>query len=221
MAKKLLRAAPVDVRADRPTPRLLTRGAGQDRLCSLCASHNSPGRTGRGATVQCLPSARALLACHRLQGRPGICVRRLPALHGALDHFLPQKSAGLPPSLFLSMAPDGLRDTMGGTRGCLPLATGVPWRILVARTWSIQRQPRGRRNDVQSSLTQVRETEFPMVTEYTYLNTASQGPWPHRTVAAVQAAAVAMQYVNTPRGMPEVPPEADLARQRLAQLLHA
>jgi selenocysteine lyase/cysteine desulfurase len=72
-----------------------------------------------------------------------------------------------------------------------------------------------------SSLTQVRETEFPMVKEYTYLNTASQGPWPHRTVAAVQAAAAAMQYVNTPRGMPESAPAAELARQRLAQLLHA
>ena len=74
---------------------------------------------------------------------------------------------------------------------------------------------------MQNPLTQVRETEFPMVTEYTYLNTASQGPWPHRTVAAVQAAAAAMQYVNTPRGMPEAAPAADLARQRLAQLLHA
>jgi selenocysteine lyase/cysteine desulfurase len=60
-----------------------------------------------------------------------------------------------------------------------------------------------------------------MVQEYTYLNTASQGPWPNRTVAAVQAAAAAMQYVNTPRGMPETAPEADLARQRLAQLLNA
>ena len=74
---------------------------------------------------------------------------------------------------------------------------------------------------MQNSLMQVRETEFSMVTEYTYLNTASQGPWPRRTVAAVQAAAAAMQYVNTPQGMPEAAPEADLARQRLAQLLHA
>ena len=74
---------------------------------------------------------------------------------------------------------------------------------------------------MQISLTQVRKTEFPMVQEYTYLNTASQGPWPNRTVAAVQAAAAAMQYVNTPQGMPETAPEADLARQRLAQLLNA
>ena len=71
------------------------------------------------------------------------------------------------------------------------------------------------------SLAQARKTEFPMVDEYTYLNTASQGPWPQRTVAAVQAAAAAMQYVNTPQGMPETPPQADLARQRLAQLINA
>ena len=71
------------------------------------------------------------------------------------------------------------------------------------------------------SLAQVRETEFPMVKAYTYLNTASQGPWPHRTVAEVQAAAATMQYVNTPRGMPETPPAADQARQRLAHLLNA
>ena len=61
------------------------------------------------------------------------------------------------------------------------------------------------------SLAQARKTEFPMVDEYTYLNTASQGPWPQRTVSAVQAAAAAMQYVNTPQGMPETPPQADLA----------
>ena len=71
------------------------------------------------------------------------------------------------------------------------------------------------------ALCQVRDTEFPMVREYTYLNTASQGPWPTRTVQAVQEAATAMAYVNTPRGMPESAPAAAQARERLARLLHA
>jgi cysteine desulfurase / selenocysteine lyase len=74
---------------------------------------------------------------------------------------------------------------------------------------------------VHPSLRQARETEFPMVQEYTYLNTASQGPWPARTVRAVQAAAAAMAYVNTPRGMPETAPAAQQAREQLARLLHA
>ena len=69
------------------------------------------------------------------------------------------------------------------------------------------------------SLTTVRETEFPIVRDYTYLNTASQGPWPNRTMQAVQHAVAAMQYVNTPRGMPESAPAAQLARERLARLI--
>ena len=76
-------------------------------------------------------------------------------------------------------------------------------------------------DNVQLSLTQVRDTEFPLVHEYTYLNTASQGPWPTRTVRAVQDAAAAMQYVNTPRGMPETAPTAQQAREGLAQLINA
>lgn len=78
-----------------------------------------------------------------------------------------------------------------------------------------------RRHDVPTSLSQVRATEFPMLHEFTYLNTASQGPWPTRTVKAVQEAAAAMQYVNTPRGMPEVAPAAQVARQGLARLINA
>ncbi|MBM3223595.1 MAG: aminotransferase class V-fold PLP-dependent enzyme [Candidatus Tectomicrobia bacterium] len=74
---------------------------------------------------------------------------------------------------------------------------------------------------MQSSLSQIRDTEFPIVRDYTYLNTASQGPWPNRTVRAVQEAAAAMQYVNTPRGMPETAPATQLARERLARLLNA
>src|SRR5262245_60048101 len=77
------------------------------------------------------------------------------------------------------------------------------------------------RDHVQLSLTQVRDTEFPIVHEYTYLNTASQGPWPTRTVQAVQDAAAAMQYVNTPRGMPENAPAAQQAREGLARLINA
>jgi selenocysteine lyase/cysteine desulfurase len=60
-----------------------------------------------------------------------------------------------------------------------------------------------------------------MVHDYTYLNTASQGPWPTRTVQAVHAAATAMAYVNTPQGMPETAPAAQQARERLARLIHA
>src|SRR5262245_37383561 len=74
------------------------------------------------------------------------------------------------------------------------------------------------RPTVHPALRQVRETEFPMVQEYTYLNTASQGPWPTRTVQAVQEAATAMAYVNTPQGMPETAPAAVQARERLARL---
>jgi selenocysteine lyase/cysteine desulfurase len=60
-----------------------------------------------------------------------------------------------------------------------------------------------------------------MVHEYTYLNTASQGPWPTRTVQAVREAAAAMAYVNTPQGMPETAPAAQQVQERLARLLHA
>lgn len=74
---------------------------------------------------------------------------------------------------------------------------------------------------MQTSLSQVRDSEFPIVRDYTYLNTASQGPWPNRTVKAVQEAASAMQYVNTPRGMPENAPAAQQARDGLARLLNA
>lgn len=74
---------------------------------------------------------------------------------------------------------------------------------------------------MHTPLTTIRETEFPIVNDYTYLNTASQGPWPNRTVQAVQKAVAAMQYVNTPRGMPEAAPAAQLARQGLARLIQA
>ena len=53
---------------------------------------------------------------------------------------------------------------------------------------------------MQTSLAQVRATEFPIVHDYTYLNTASQGPWPNRTVKAVQEAAAARSGLGPPLG---------------------
>jgi hypothetical protein len=57
MAKKLMHAVPAGAEAGRPKPFLLKREMDQDRLCRLCASHNSPDRIGRGAAVPGLPSA--------------------------------------------------------------------------------------------------------------------------------------------------------------------
>ncbi|MEP7200801.1 MAG: aminotransferase class V-fold PLP-dependent enzyme, partial [Chloroflexota bacterium] len=65
-----------------------------------------------------------------------------------------------------------------------------------------------------------REREFPIVRDYTYLNTASQGPWPNRTLQAVQQQTAVMQYVNTDRARAVPSPEAD-ARARLARLINA
>ncbi len=69
-------------------------------------------------------------------------------------------------------------------------------------------------------LAAVREREFPIVRDYTYLNTASQGPWPNRTLQAVQQQTAVMQYVNTDRARAVPSPEAD-ARARLARLINA
>ena len=70
------------------------------------------------------------------------------------------------------------------------------------------------REAVHPALRQVRETEFPMVREYTYLNTASQGPWPTRTIQAVHEDVTAMAYVNTPRGIPETAQADQKAREK-------
>ncbi len=67
---------------------------------------------------------------------------------------------------------------------------------------------------------EVREREFPIVHEYIYLNTASQGPWPTRTLRAVEHVAVSAQYPNTERARAIPSPEAD-ARTRLARLINA
>jgi selenocysteine lyase/cysteine desulfurase len=70
-----------------------------------------------------------------------------------------------------------------------------------------------------NALAQVR-AEFPVVNDYTYLNTASQGPWSNRTVQAVQHATALMQYVNTERAQ-AVPSPEPVARERLAKLINA
>lgn len=66
----------------------------------------------------------------------------------------------------------------------------------------------------------VRRQEFPIVEEYTYLNAASQGPWPKRTTAAVQRWAALSQYPNTDRILNE-PAAEPQARARLARLINA
>ena len=70
------------------------------------------------------------------------------------------------------------------------------------------------------SLVEIRDREFPVVKEYTYLNTAAQGPWPTRTVRAVEERAALAQYPNTPRA--KAAPWNELeARSKLAQLINA
>ncbi len=74
--------------------------------------------------------------------------------------------------------------------------------------------------DVAVSLREVREREFPIVQECTYLNGASQGPWPTRTVQAVQEVVEACQVPHMPR-MTSLPPYEQIARERLARLMGA
>lgn len=69
-------------------------------------------------------------------------------------------------------------------------------------------------------LAAVREREFPIVDEYTYLNAASQGPWPNRTARAVERVAALGQFPNTERALAE-PAAEPLARARLARLIGA
>src|SRR5437870_2865440 len=71
-----------------------------------------------------------------------------------------------------------------------------------------------------ASLAEVRDREFPVVKEYTYLNTASQGPWPVRTVRAIAERAALAQYPNTPRAKAAPWNEAE-ARSKLAKLINA
>jgi selenocysteine lyase/cysteine desulfurase len=63
----------------------------------------------------------------------------------------------------------------------------------------------------------VREREFPIVAEYAYLNTATQGPLPSVTRRAIELAAQRGQFPGTPRA--QAAPPAELARAGLAGLL--
>lgn len=60
--------------------------------------------------------------------------------------------------------------------------------------------------------------EFPITAEYTYLNTATQGPLPTRTRQAVEQALLRAQFPETPRAQLDQP-VAELARARMAALL--
>src|SRR5262245_44173451 len=64
----------------------------------------------------------------------------------------------------------------------------------------------------------LREREFPITAEYTYLNAATQGPLPNSTCRAIEQATIRAQYPDTPRAHVDQP-SVDLARERLARLL--
>lgn len=70
------------------------------------------------------------------------------------------------------------------------------------------------------SLSAVREREFPIFDECTYINTASQGPWPTRTTAAVQEVVAASQFPHTDK-QKALPNYEQIARERLARLIGA
>lgn len=74
--------------------------------------------------------------------------------------------------------------------------------------------------DVAGTLSEVREREFPIVKEVTYLNGASQGPWPTRTMQAVQEVVAACQVPHTKQAT-SLPPYEQMARERLARLIGA
>lgn len=71
-----------------------------------------------------------------------------------------------------------------------------------------------------TTLAAIREREFPIFREYTYLNTASQGPWPERTVRAVEEVAALARFPNTARARARPSPEP-IARERLARIIGA
>lgn len=74
--------------------------------------------------------------------------------------------------------------------------------------------------NVAASLREVREREFPIVRECTYLNGASQGPWPMRTMRAVQEVVEACQVPHLPKAT-ALPSYEQIARERLARLIGA
>jgi selenocysteine lyase/cysteine desulfurase len=65
---------------------------------------------------------------------------------------------------------------------------------------------------------EIREQEFPIFREFTYLNTAATGSLPNRTVRAIAETAESAQYPNTRRALPSPEP---VARERLARLIGA
>ncbi len=62
-------------------------------------------------------------------------------------------------------------------------------------------------------------SEFPIIEKTAYLNTAAQGPWPARTVAAVHAAAQQAQFLAADNGSSPSPVFGE-TRGRLASLLN-
>jgi cysteine desulfurase/selenocysteine lyase len=74
--------------------------------------------------------------------------------------------------------------------------------------------------DIAASLAEVRASEFPIVAQYTYLDCASEGPLPNRTVATIRGVAEAAQAPHLPQSK-ELPNYEQLARTRLARLIGA
>jgi cysteine desulfurase / selenocysteine lyase len=66
----------------------------------------------------------------------------------------------------------------------------------------------------------LRDEEFPILRDHTYLNAASQGPVPARTVRAIEEVAVAAQFPHTARAK-ALPAAEPVARERLARLIGA
>jgi cysteine desulfurase / selenocysteine lyase len=69
-----------------------------------------------------------------------------------------------------------------------------------------------------SVISVLREREFPLIPEYTYLNTATQGPLPTSTRLAIEQAALHAQYP----GLKQAPSQGEVAevvRTRLANML--
>src|SRR5947209_3920713 len=65
-----------------------------------------------------------------------------------------------------------------------------------------------------------REWEFPIFEECTYINTASQGPWPTRTMEAVRDVVEISQFPHTAK-QKALPNYEEIARTRLARLIGA
>jgi cysteine desulfurase / selenocysteine lyase len=70
------------------------------------------------------------------------------------------------------------------------------------------------------SLAEIREQEFPIVKELTYLNSAAVGPVPTRTRRAVEETVALEQFPSTPRARAIPSPESE-AKTRLARLIGA